>query len=217
MVSQAFFYNAVFFTYALILNKFYGVAQQYVGLYIIPFAAGNFLGALILGRFFDTIGRKPMIIATYTISSVLLIVTGILFITGSLNAITQAVCWSIVFFFSSAGASAAYLTIAEIFPLEIRAIAISFFFSIGTAGGGLLGPILFGALIETQNRVNIFYGYLVGAIFMLCGAVSEYFWGVKAERLSLEQIAAPISSFIPTNTNNTMDSSNNLSSNYVVQ
>jgi MFS family permease len=135
-VGQAFLYNAIFFTYALVLTKFYGVASGSVGLYILPFAAGNFLGPVLLGRWFDTIGRKPMITATYVGSGVLLLITGLMFQQGLLSVSAQTLCWSIIFFFASAGASAAYLTASEVFPLETRAMCIAFFYSVGTALGG---------------------------------------------------------------------------------
>ncbi len=192
IVSQAFFYNAIFFTYALVLTKFYGVSAGDVGLYLIPFAVGNFLGPLLLGRLFDTVGRRQMIAGTYFVSGVLLAITGYLFVEGVLNATTQTVCWSVIFFFASAGASSAYLTVSEIFPLETRAMAIAFFYSIGTGAGGLIGPALFGALIQTSQRINVYYGYLIGAGLMVAAAVVEIVLGVKAERKPLEEIARPI-------------------------
>src|SRR5215831_4484752 len=148
MAAQAFFYNAIFFTYALILTNFYGIPAGQIGWYILPFAAGNVLGPIVLGRLFDTIGRKTMIAATYGISGILLAVTGYLFSQGLLSAQTLTAAWMIVFFFASAAASSAYLTVSEIFPLEIRALAIAFFYAIGTAVGGVAGPLLFGVLIE---------------------------------------------------------------------
>ncbi|KAL6073336.1 MFS transporter, variant 2 [Balamuthia mandrillaris] len=192
MVSQAFFYNAIFFTYALILTDFYGVASSHIGYYLIPFALGNFLGAVTIGRLFDTIGRKPMIFFTYTMSATLLIGTGVLFKFEYLTAFSQTVCWSIIFFFSSAGASSAYLTISEVFPLEVRAIAIAVFYSLGTAGGGLLGPVLFGALIASEDRTQLLWGYVLGSALMYFAAIIVIFFGVNAEGKSLEEIAAPI-------------------------
>src|SRR4051812_5131097 len=147
--GQAFLYNAIFFTYALVLTKIYGVSSSSVGLYLLPFAVGNFMGPLLLGRFFDTVGRKPMIAGTYIFSGVLLIITGFLFKGGTLNATTQTAAWCIIFFFASAGASAAYLTVSEIFPMETRAMAIAFFYATGTIVGGFGGPLLFGALIQS--------------------------------------------------------------------
>src|SRR5215211_4484999 len=146
--GQAFLYNAIFFTYALVLTEVYGVNPSSVGLYLLPFAVGNFAGPLLLGRFFDTIGRKPMIAGTYILSGILLIITGILFNNGTLTATTQTVAWCVIFFFASAGASAAYLTVSEIFPMETRAMAIAFFYATGTIVGGFGGPLLFGALIQ---------------------------------------------------------------------
>ena len=197
LVTQAFFYNAIFFTYALILGTFYGVPNERVGLYIFPFAVGNFLGPLLLGRLFDTVGRRTMISLTYGLSGVLLALTAILFDRGLLDATTQTVCWSVIFFFASAAASAAYLTVSESFPLEVRAIAIALFFMLGTAAGGIAAPWLFGLLIETGERSNIVWGYFLGAVLMIGGAVTEWLIGVDAERKSLETIARPLSSVPP--------------------
>jgi MFS family permease len=151
-VGQAFLYNSVFFTYALVLDKFYGVGADQVGFYIFAFAIGNFAGPLLLGRFFDSIGRKPMIAGTYILSGALLAVTAFLFQSGTLNATTQTAAWCVIFFFASAGASSAYLTVSEIFPMETRAMVISFFYAVGTAIGGITGPLLFGRLIEARGR-----------------------------------------------------------------
>ena len=197
MVTQSFMYNALSFTYPFVLTKFYDVPSSTIGLYILPFAIGNFLGPLLLGRFFDTIGRKPMISFTYALSGILLAVTGYLFLHGYFSSLTQTLAWSIIFFFASAGASAAYLTVSEVFPMEIRAMAIAFFFIVGQ-GAGIVAPWLFGKLIET-SATSVFYGYLVGAGFMLVGAIVEIFLGVKAERRSLEHIAAPLSAQKPSN------------------
>lgn len=193
MISQAFLYNAIFFTYALILTRFYNVSPDITGLYLLPFAVGNFLGPLLLGRFFDTIGRRQMISGTYIFSALLLAFTGYLFNAGDLGATSQTVMWSIIFFFASAAASSAYLTVSEIFPLEIRAMAIAFFYSIGTAAGGIAAPWLFGTLIGTGSRSNVFYGYLAGAAMMLAAALTEIIWGIRAEQQSLENVAAPLS------------------------
>jgi MFS family permease len=191
--GQAFLYNAIFFTYALVLTEIYGVNASSVGLYLLPFAVGNFLGPLLLGRFFDTIGRKPMIAGTYILSGVLLIVTGILFRNGTLDATTQTIAWCVIFFFASAGASAAYLTVSEIFPMETRAMAIAFFYATGTIVGGFGGPLLFGALIESGDPDQIFIGYLVGAIVMILGGVVQATMGVEAAQRDLEDIAPPLS------------------------
>jgi MFS family permease len=197
LVTQAFFYNAIFFTYALILGTFYGVPSERVGLYIFPFAIGNFLGPLLLGRLFDSIGRRIMITFTYGISGVLLAFTALLFEQGLLDATTQTICWSIIFFFASAAASAAYLTVSESFPLEVRAFAIALFFVLGTAAGGIVAPWLFGHLIETGERASIVWGYYLGAGLMIAGAVTEWLIGIDAERKSLESVARPLSSVAP--------------------
>jgi MFS family permease len=194
MISQAFFYNAIFFTYALVLMRFYGVPAERASAYLLPFAIGNVLGPLLIGRLFDTIGRKPMIVATYAISGVLLAISGALFRAGLLNAQTQTLAWMAIFFVASAAASSAYLTVSEIFPLEIRALAIAIFYSIGTFAGGVFAPLLFGVLIGTGSANALFIGYLVGAVLMIAAAVVEAWIGVAAERRSLEDIAAPLSS-----------------------
>lgn len=193
MIGQAFLYNAIFFTYALVLTTFYKIPAENAGLYLIPFAIGNILGPLTIGRLFDTIGRRKMISFTYIISGILLTITGWLFVQGALTAVTQTICWSIIFFFASAGASSAYLTVSEIFPLETRAMAIAFFYAIGTAAGGWVAPILFGTLIQTGKAVNVFYGDLLGAFLMAGAGVIEIIWGINAERKSLEDIARPLS------------------------
>ncbi len=193
MSAQAFFYNAIFFTYALVLTRFYAVPADSVGWYILPFAIGNVLGPLVLGRFFDTIGRKVMISFTYILSGVLLAATGWMFDAGILSATAQTVCWSVIFFFASAAASAAYLTVSETFPIEIRALAIACFYAIGTGVGGVLGPILFGLLIESGARGSVFLGYLFGAVLMIIAGVVEAIWGVAAERKALESVATPLS------------------------
>jgi MFS family permease len=191
--GQAFLYNAIFFTYALVLTEIYDVNPASVGLYLLPFAAGNFAGPLLLGRFFDTIGRKPMIAGAYILSGILLIITGILFNNGELTATTQTIAWCIIFFFASAGASAAYLTVSEIFPMETRAMAIAFFYAAGTIVGGFGGPLLFGALIESGEPSQIFVGYLVGAAVMIIGGIIQALMGVEAAQRDLEDIAPPLS------------------------
>jgi MFS family permease len=193
MAGQAFLYNAIFFTYALVLTTFYHVPSGTVGSYLIPFAIGNVLGPWLLGRFFDTVGRRTMIALTYGVSGVLIIATGYLFERGVLTAVTQTAAWSVVFFFASAGASAAYLTVSEVFPLELRAMAIAFFYAVGTAIGGISGPVLFGALIQTGSAHSLFYGYLVGGCAMTGAAIVELFIGVHAERQPLEAVAQPLS------------------------
>lgn len=193
MSAQAFVYNAIFFTYALVLTRFYGVPADRVGLYILPFAVGNFLGPLLLGPLFDTIGRKPMIAATYGLSGLLLAATGQLFAMGLLDATTQTTAWTVVFFFASAAASAGYLTIGESFPLELRALTIALFYAFGTLLGGVGGPWLFGVLIESGSRNEIMAGYLLGAALMIAAALVELKIGLKAEGRSLEDVASPLS------------------------
>ncbi|WP_207477209.1 MFS transporter [Arenibaculum pallidiluteum] len=193
MIAQAFFYNAIFFTYALILTRFYGVASESVGWYILPFAVGNFTGPLILGPLFDTVGRKPMIAGTYALSGVLLAATGYLFVQGFLTATTQTLAWSVIFFFASAAASSAYLTVSESFPLEARATAIALFYALGTLLGGVAAPWFFGRLIETGDPGQVVIGYLIAALLMLAAAGIELLIGVSAERRALESVARPIS------------------------
>ncbi len=193
MAAQAFFYNAVFFTYALILTDFYSIPADQIGWYILPFAAGNVLGPIVLGRLFDTIGRKTMIAATYAISGILLAATGYLFSQNLLTAPTLTAAWMLVFFFASAAASSAYLTVSEIFPLEIRALAIAFFYAVGTGVGGVVGPLLLGELISTGSRGSVALGYALGALLMIAAAVTEAIWGVAAERKPLESVARPLS------------------------
>ena len=193
MTAQAFCYNAIFFTYALVLTDFYGVPGDHIGWYLLPFALGNFLGPLLLGRLFDVIGRRKMIAATYGISGVLLAVSGYLFEQQLLDVTTQTIVWMVIFFFASAAASSAYLTVSESFPLEIRALAIAVFYAFGTALGGIAGPAFFGRLIDTHQRTQVFAGYLVGAALMVAAAVIAAIWGIDAERKSLENVASPLS------------------------
>ena len=192
MAAQAFFYNAIFFTYALILTDFYGVRPDHVGYYLVPFAVGNFLGPVLIGRLFDTLGRRPMIVFTYIASGLLLAGTGFLFARDLITAQTQTLCWMTVFFFASAAASSAYLTVSEIFPLEIRALAIAFFYAVGTGIGGIVGPWLFGVLIDTGSRISVFGGYLLGSLLMVLGGAVAWRWGVAAERKPLETVARPL-------------------------
>jgi MFS family permease len=192
MATQAFFYNAIFFTYALVLTDFYGIPAGAVGWYLLPFAAGNFMGPLLLGRLFDVIGRKVMIAFTYAASGLLLAASGYLFYAGLLSATGQTVAWSAIFFFASAAASSAYLNAGETFPLEIRALAIAFFYAIGTGVGGIAGPWFFGHLIDSGSRGSLFAGYLLGSALMIAAAVVEAIWGVAAENKPLEAIARPL-------------------------
>jgi MFS family permease len=193
MTSQAFFYNAIFFTYGLVLIKFYGLPAQKVGLYLFPFAVGNFLGPLVLGRYFDVIGRRQMITATYVLSGAMLAVSGWMFQQGLLRAQTQAIVWIVIFFVASAAASSAYLTVSEIFPQEVRGLAIAIFYACGTLAGGVAAPFIFGLLIQTGSRTALFHGYLAGAALMIGAGAVEAWIGVKAERTSLEEITAPLS------------------------
>ena len=192
MGSQAFLYNAIFFTYALVLTKFYGTEASSVPYYLLPFALGNILGPWVLGRLFDTVGRVPMIAGCYFVCGVLMTVTGYLFYIEVLNATTQTALWCVVFFFASAAASAGYLTVSEVFPMEIRAVAIALFYSIATALGGISGPVLFGNIIGTGNAGKLFIAYLVGAGFMVFAAIVELILGVRAEGQSLENVATPL-------------------------
>lgn len=193
MTAQAFLYNAIFFTYTLVLTRFYSIPSEQTGLYILPFALGNFLGPVILGPLFDTVGRRKMITLTYILSGALLALTGYLFMIGALTAVTQTIAWMIIFFFASAAASAAYLTVSEIFPLETRAMAIALFYCLGTGIGGVLAPWLFGTLIETGSRGAILGGYCFASGLMALAGIVEWFIGVDSEGKSLEEIAAPLS------------------------
>ncbi|MFE2995422.1 MFS transporter [Nocardia sp. NPDC059246] len=192
MISQSFLYNAIFFTYTLVLGKFYGVPSGSTPIYLIAFAVGNLAGPLTIGHFFDTIGRRRMIAGTYILSGVLLAISAVLFYAGVLNAITQTACWCVIFFFASAGASSAYLTVSEIFPLEVRAKAIAVFFAIAQCFGAL-GPVIYGALIgDGSHPVRLFLGYLLGAAVMIAGGVVAQLLAVDAEGRSLEDIALPL-------------------------
>ena len=193
LTAQAFFYNAIFFTYALVLTDFYKVPAEHVGWYVLPLALGNFCGPLLLGRLFDVVGRKVMISSTYALSGVLLAASGYAFQQGWFDVQQQAIAWMVIFFFASAAASSAYLTVAETFPLEIRALAIAVFYAFGTGLGGIIGPTLFGELIESQQRSSLFIGYLIGAGLMVMAAVVQAIWGVAAERQALETVARPLS------------------------
>ena len=187
MFSQAFLYNAIFFSYALVLRVFHGVAPASVGLYIVPVAIGNFTGPLVLGPLFDRLGRRVMIPLTYAASGILLTVTGILFVEGLLTALTQTLAWSVVFFVASAAASSAYLTVSELFPVELRGRAIAVFYAFGTlVGAG--APVLFGALIDAKSPWQLFYGYVGASVLMVGAAIVARKLGVNAERRSLEEL-----------------------------
>ncbi len=190
-IGQAFLYNAVTFGYAQILATFFHVTTN-PGYYFAVIAVGNLLGPLVLDQFFDVIGRKPMIAGTYLCSGGLLLLTAYLFDQGVLTAFTMTACWSVVLFFASAGASSAYLTVSEVFPMETRALAIAFFYAIGTAAGGITGPLLFSSLVGSGKVSETVLAFTIGAVLMICGGVVETFLGVKAERKSLEDIAQPL-------------------------
>jgi MFS family permease len=189
MIAQAFAYNGVFFTYALVLSKFYGVPGDRIGLYLLPFAAGNLLGPLLLGPLFDTFGRRAMISLTYVASGVLIGLTGFGLAHAWFSAASQTLLWCAVFFVASAAASSAYLTVSELFPVELRGMAIALFYAIGTAAGGLCAPALFGALLDTGKRANVFAGYLVGAVLMVAAGGVAALFGVPAEGKSLETLS----------------------------
>ncbi len=189
MLGQTFFYNAIFFSFALILHRFYGIPEHHAGRYMLPFAAGNFLGPLLLGRLFDTVGRRVMIATTYLLSGGLLLVTGYAFWQGFLDATTQTLCWCVVFFFASAAASSAYLTVSELFPVEIRGMSIALFYATATAFGAM-APTVFGAILQSQSRLALFAGYAVAAAVMCGAGLIAAMIGVPAEGQSLEQLAA---------------------------
>ncbi|MFD6067442.1 MFS transporter [Amycolatopsis lurida] len=192
-VGQAFLYNAVYFTFALVLATFFKIPSAQSGLYLLPLAVGSLIGPLVLGRFFDSIGRRTMISVSYLGSGALLLVTAWLFSEGVLSAWTLALAWAVIFFFASSGASAAYLTVSEIFPMEIRAMCIALFYAVGTGLGGIIGPLLFGVLVETGDAGNVALGYCLGAAVMILGGVAELVLGVEAARRSLEDVASPLS------------------------
>ncbi|HZC19183.1 MAG TPA: MFS transporter, partial [Rubrobacteraceae bacterium] len=192
MASQAFLYNAIFFTAGLVLGSFFGVPSGTIPYYLIFFALGNLLGPFLLGRLFDRVGRRPMIAGCYTVAGALMAVSGYLFYQDLIGAFAQTALWVALFFFASAAASAAYLTVSEVFPMEIRAMAIALFYAVGTALGGITGPVIFGQLIGTGDRSALFLGYIAAAALMIVAALVELAVGVKAERRSLENVAAPL-------------------------
>ncbi len=192
-IGQAFLYNAITFGYAQILATFFHVTTN-PGYYFAVIAVGNLFGPLLLGPLFDTLGRKPMIAGTYILSGLLLLGTAWLFDAGALNATTMTACWCVVLFFASAGASSAYLTVSEVFPMETRALAIAFFYAIGTAAGGITGPLLFSTLVSTGKVADTAVAFVIGASLMVLAGLVEVFLGVKAERKGLEEIASPLTS-----------------------
>jgi MFS family permease len=189
MLAQAFFYNAIFFSYALILERFHGVAADDVGGYIVPFAVGNFLGPVLLGRRFDRWGRRRMIPLTFGLSGILLLATGGLFVGGYLDATTQTIAWAVVFFVASAAASSAYLTVSELFPVELRGMAIAVFYAFGTLIGAF-APTLFGMIVDTGDPMRLFAGYAFASALMLVAAVVARAYGIDAEGRSLESLTA---------------------------
>jgi MFS family permease len=194
MIAQAFFYNAIFFTYAMLLIDFYAVPAPTVGWYVLPFALGNILGPLLLGTLFDTVGRRPLLIVTYGASAILLLGAGILFRDGMLTATTQTWAWSAMFFFASAAACGANLSVSENFPMEVRALAIAAFYALGTGIGGIAAPWLFGILIESGSRDRVLLGYILAAVLMGLAAILAAVLGEATERRSLESVAPPLSS-----------------------
>ncbi len=194
MVGQSFFFNSVFFTYGLIVKRFYHVSDQRLPLHLLPFAIGSFFGPMLLGPLFDKLGRKPMIAATYGISGLLLLATIYPFVHDRLSATALDACFSAIFFVASSAASAAYLTVSEIFPLEIRAIAIAIFYALGTLAGGVAAPLFFGELIASGSRIHVAWGYALGATLMLSGALTELLIGVEAAGQSLETVSKPLQS-----------------------
>lgn len=190
MIAQAFAYNGVFFTYALVLGRFYGVPADSIGLYLLPFAVGNLLGPFVLGPLFDRVGRRFMIAATYTGTGILLAIAGSAFAANVVTSTQLTFLWCLVFFVASAAASSAYLTVSELFPVELRGMAIAIFYAIGTGAGGVAAPSLFGALLGTGSRGDVLHGYLFGAGLMVLAGVVAAFLAVPAERKSLEEIAA---------------------------
>lgn len=194
MVGQSFFFNAVFFTYGLVAAKFFHIKVQDLPMQLLPFAVASFFGPVLLGPLFDKIGRKPMITATYGLAGLFLVFTAIPFAHGTLTITTLGICFSVIFFVASSAASAAYLTVSEIFALEIRALAIAVFYAIGTLIGGVGAPYLFGVLIASNSKWHVAIGYLVGAALMLAGAGAEWTVGVEAAGKSLESISQPLQS-----------------------
>ena len=194
MVAQSFFFNAIFFSYGLIVKRFFHVSDRELPMHLLPFAVASFLGPVTLGRLFDKVGRKPMITATYGLAGLLLLGIAFPFAHGTLEARGLGIAFSIIFFIASSAASAAYLTVSEIFPLEIRAFAIAIFYALGTLIGGVGAPLLFGTLIATHSKTNVSFGYALGAVLMIGGAICEYFIGVEAAGKSLESISKPLQS-----------------------
>jgi MFS family permease len=191
-IGQAFLYNAITFGFGAILTKFFDVPSGHTGYYFAVIAVGNFFGPLLLGKLFDTVGRRVMISSTYLLSGILLFGTAWLFDRGSLDAVTMTACWCVVLFFASAGASSAYLTVSEVFPMETRAMSIAFFYALGTAAGGISGPLLFADLTESGKVGDTVLAFQIGAGLMCAAGLVAAFLAVNAERRSLEDIARPL-------------------------
>ncbi|MFI2228871.1 MFS transporter [Nocardia testacea] len=193
-IGQAFLYNAVTFNFAVILGESFDVPSDRTGYFYAVMCLGSFFGPLLLGRYFDTVGRKPMIAGSYLGSGVLLLLTALLLVHGDLTAVTLTACWTAVLFVASCGASSAYLTVSEIFPMETRAMAIAFFYALGTAAGGIAGPLVFAELTGDGDAGRTALAFTIGAVMMMVGGIVELFFGVSAEQRSLEELAAPLSS-----------------------
>jgi MFS family permease len=191
-VGQAFVYNGITFNLGTLFSDFYGVASGVVPLFIVCYAVGNFLGPVLLGRLFDTVGRRPMISSTYLGSAVLVIPLTWFFVTGTGGEWMFLAMLMVTFFLASAGASSAYLTVSEIFPMETRALAIAFFYAIGTGAGGIVGPLLFGQLAATGDRGTVAIGFVIAAVVMAVGGLAELLFGIRAEQTPLEDIAKPL-------------------------
>jgi MFS family permease len=200
-IGQAFIYNSLLFGFANLLTLYFHTPSGNVPYYLAVFAAGNFAGALLLSPLFDIVGRKPMIAGTYLLSGVLLIITGLLFREHQLDDISFTACVCVVFFFASAGASAAYLTVSEVFPMETRALCIAVFYAVGTGLGGVIGPQVFSRLINTESYDQVFIALALGAVMMILGGIAELVLGIKAERRSLEDIAKPLTAAGPLSAN----------------
>jgi MFS family permease len=192
MASQAFFYNGIFYTYTLVLQTFYHISKEAVGLFLIPLSVASFLGPLVLGKYFDSWSRRRMIALTFALSGILLIITAVNFITNYLSFVFQQFLWFITFFVASPAASSAHLTISEIFPIEMRSQAMAIFFSIGLGIGGVISPFLYGNFVQTDNKSTIFFSYILAGIIMIFTSIFGYLYGVDSENKSLEQISKNI-------------------------
>ena len=188
MIAQSFFYNSVFFSTSLVLLRFYGVSAAHVGYIFLPIALTNFLGPALLGRFFDTIGRRIMVSASFCLTGIVFLIASVLFETGRLGVVSQVAWWAAAFFFAASAAGSAYLTTSELFPQQVRATAIAFFYAAGTLFGGVLGPVIFGTLLNRGIRRHIVYGYIATAIVMILAGIAQAIWGVSAEGKPLEDV-----------------------------